>query len=481
MKDVTIIGGGVIGCLTARALSHFALDICLLERRHDVSSETSKANSAIVHAGFDAKLGSAKARFNVLGNAMMEQTCKDLDVHFVRNGSMLLAFDDAQRDTLADILVRGRQNGVPGLSILTGDEARALEPNISKEVVAVLRAETGGIVCPYMLTHNAAQNAAENGVKILRNTAATSITWNGEFFVITTNNGTIETKYIINAAGLHADAVARMAGDDSISIRPRRGEYMLMDKAVGSLVSHTVFQTPTKMGKGILVTPTVDGNLLIGPNATDSDDKTDFDTTTEGLDQVFTGACQSVPTLSKRTIITSFTGLRAVSDNDDFVIGFSEKVPNFLHLAGIQSPGLSAAPAIAGHAADLIGGRIAGIQKNPSFNPCIAPKPRIMEISTDELHALIQKNPQYGSIVCRCETVSEGEIVDSIQCECGAHDLDGVKRRTRAGMGRCQGGFCMPRVLEILVRETGYGFVDIRKNEDGSYILTGDTKGGAAK
>ena len=481
MRDVTIIGGGVIGCLTARALSNYVLDICLLERRHDVASGTSKANSGIVHAGFDAHVGSQKAHFNVLGNAMMEQTSRDLHVHFERNGAMLLAFDEAQRETLAEILARGQQNGVPHLSILTGDEARALEPSISKEVVAVLRAETSGIICPYMLTHNAAQNAAENGVDIQRNTSVDSIAWNGEFFVITTNQGIIETKYIINAAGLQADNIARMVGDNSISIIPRRGEYMLMDKQVGGLVSHTIFQTPTKMGKGILVTPTVDGNLLIGPNATDSDDKSNFDTTAEGLDTVFAGAIRSVPTLSKRTVITSFTGLRAVSDDNDFVIGFSETVPNFLHLAGIQSPGLSAAPAIAQHAADLIGGRIEDIRRNESFNPCIAPSPRITEITMDELHALIQKNPQYGNIVCRCETVSEGEIVDAIQCECGAHDADGIKRRTRAGMGRCQGGFCLSRVVDILARESGQEFADIQKNEDGSYILIGKTKGGATE
>ena len=479
MKDITIIGGGVIGCLTARALSQYALDICLLEQRHDVASATSKANSAIVHAGFDAKPGSNKARFNVLGNAMMEAICRALDVHFKRNGSMLLAFDAEQADTLSEILARGQENGVPGLSLLTGDEARRLEPNIAPAVVSALRAETGGIVCPYMLTHNAAQNAAENGVSILRSTKVENIVWNGDFFVITTNNSTIESKYIVNAAGLHADDIARMVGDSSISIAPRRGEYMLMDKQIGGLVSHTVFQTPTKMGKGILVTPTVDGNLLIGPNASDIEDKTDVDTTQDGLDQVFAGACRSVPALSKRDVITSFAGLRAVSENDDFVIGFSDCVPNLLHAAGIQSPGLSAAPAIAEHIASLLNERFGGIPKNKSFNPTIAQKPRIVEISTDELHALIQQNPAYGNIVCRCEAVSEGEIVDAIQCECGARDIDGVKRRTRAGMGRCQGGFCMPRVLEILSRETGIPFAEIIKNEDGSYILTTETKGGA--
>jgi len=481
MRDITIIGGGVIGCLTARALSKYKLDICLLERRHDVASETSKANSAIVHAGFDAKSGTNKAKYNVLGNAMMERVCEELDVHFKRNGSMLLTFDAEKAETLAEILTRGKTNGVPGLSLLTGDEARALEPNISKEVVAVLRAETGGIVCPYMLTHNAARNAAENGVDIRRGVNAEAVEWKNGHFVIHTNEGDVETRYILNAAGVHADDVARMAGDSGISIRARRGEYLLMDKKAGGFVSHTIFQTPTKMGKGILVTPTVDGNLLVGPSAMDSDDKNDVDTTREGLDAVTAGAMLSVPTLNPRDVITSFTGLRAVSDNDDFIIGFSEAVPNLLHAAGMQSPGLSAAPAVAAALADMLVERIGGAALNPNYNPRVAKSPRILEITPEELHALIQANPAYGNIICRCETVSEGEIVASIQNAAGARDIDGVKRRTRAGMGRCQGGFCMPRVLDILVRETGVPYTEIVKNENGSYILTADTKGGAAE
>jgi len=481
MRDITIIGGGVIGCLTARALARYALDICLIERRHDVSSETSKANSAIVHAGFDAHPGSEKARLNVLGNAMMEQTCRELDVHFVRNGSLVLAFDEAQCETLQDMLARGQANGVPGLSILPGEEARALEPNLSPDVAAVLRAETGGIVCPYMLTHNAAQNAAENGVTIWRGTEATAIAWNGAFYTIRTNKGPIETKYIINAAGLHADNVARMAGDDSIEIYPRRGEYMLLDKKAGHLAKHTIFQTPTAMGKGILVTPTVDGNLLIGPTAVNAEDKTEMGTTEEGLAQVFAGARLSVPAISMRDVITSFAGLRAIGQDDDFVIRFSDAASNFIHAAGIQSPGLSAAPAIAAYVAELFCARVGELVLNPSYDPCIEKKPRVAALSAADLHALIQKNPAYGNIVCRCETVSEGEITDAVHCACGAEDIDGVKRRTRAGMGRCQGGFCMPRVLEIVSRELGIPFTDVVKNEEGSYILTAQTKGGAGK
>jgi Predicted dehydrogenase len=478
MRDVTIIGGGVIGCLTARALSQYMLNICLIEKNNDTSSETSKANSGIVHAGFDAPIGSQKARFNVRGSAMMEQTCKELDVHFKQNGSLVLAFDDEQCKTLQEMLERGKENGVEGISIILGDEVRTLEPNVSQNVIAALRAETGGIVCPYNLTHNAAQNAAENGVTFLRNTQATSIKWNGDFYTVQTNNDTIETKYIINAAGLYADEVAAMAGDNSISIYPRRGEYMLMDKKVGTLTKHTIFQVPTKMGKGILVTPTVDGNLLIGPTALDAIDKANADTTDEGLEQVFSGACKSVTSLSKRDIITSFTGLRAVSQNDDFIIGFSEAIPNFINVAGIQSPGLSAAPAIAQHVAELLCTQIKSVEFNSSFIPNIEKKIHIAELSDEDLHKLIQKNPKYGNIICRCETVSEGEIVDAIQCECGADDIDGIKRRTRAGMGRCQGGFCMPRVLEIVSKEKGIPFASVTKNDAGSYILTTQTKGG---
>ena len=478
MRDITIIGDGVVGCLVARALSRYAFDVCLIEQCNDTASETSKANSGIVHAGFDAPVGSEKARFNALGSAMMEQTCKELDVHFKRNGSLVLAFDEEQGRVLQEILERGKENGVQGLSILSAGEVQEIEPNLSHNVVAALLAKTGGIVCPYTLTHNAAQNAVENGAQILRNTKALSIKWNGDFYTIQTNNGIIETKYIVNAAGLYADEIARMAGDDTISIYPRRGEYMLMDKKVGALVRHTIFQVPTKMGKGILVTPTVDGNLLIGPTAENLENKADTDTTIQGLEQVFDGACKSVKGLSRRDVITSFSGLRAVSSTDDFIIGFSKAIPNFVHAAGIQSPGLSAAPAIAEYVAELFCIKVDGVETNPSFKPFIEKKPRVAEISAEKLQALIDKNPAYGNIICRCETVSEGEIVDAVQCECGAEDIDGVKRRTRAGMGRCQGGFCMPRVLEIVSRETGVPFTSVKKNETGAYILTAETKGG---
>ncbi len=481
MKDITIIGGGVIGCLIAREIAKYDIEICVIEKHSDVASETSKANSSIVHGGFDAPVGSNKAKFNVKGNKMMKKTCEQLNVHYKNNGSIVLAFNDEQVETLKEIYERGIKNGVGGLSIISGEEVREIEPSISKEAKAAILAKTGGIVCPYKLTHNAAQNAAENGVQFIFNCKLIEIENKGDYFNLITTKGNIETKYIINAAGVFADEVARMAGDNTFSIYPRKGEYILFDKKLGKEVNHTIFQTPTKLGKGILVTPTVDGNLLIGPTALNIENKNDYDTTREVLLEVLEGAKKSVPSISSKNIITSFSGLRAIADKDDFIIGISEKVERLINVAGIQSPGLSASPAIAEYVAQLLNDINHGkLPLKADYNPTIEVKPEIISITTEELAELVNKNPAYGKIVCRCETVSEGEIVDSIKCECGATTIDGVKRRTRAGMGRCQGGFCMPRVLEILSRELGIPFTKIQKNDEGTFILQSETKGGIA-
>ncbi|MDR2650154.1 MAG: NAD(P)/FAD-dependent oxidoreductase [Clostridiales bacterium] len=469
-----IIGGGVVGALTARALAKYSCSVLLVEKNSDVAAGSSKANSGVAHAGFDAAPGSNKAVYNVLGSRVMESVCEELDVHYKRNGSMVLAFSEDETAELRALLRQGTENGVGGLSIISGSEARALEPALSGEVKSALLAETGGILCPYSLAANAAECAALNGAAIIRGAEAADIRKEGGCFTVAAALGTFKGKYVINAAGLYADKISRAAGDDSIHITPRRGEYMLFDKKLGGLVSHTIFQTPHKvLGKGVLVTPTVDGNLLIGPNALNLDDGGASETTLAGQTAIWELASKSVPCIKRSGLITSFAGLRAVADEDDFIIGWSKAVPGLLNAAGIQSPGLTASPAIAEYLAGLIVEAEGGLGLNPSFNPCLEKRPAIPELSEADLNALIEKNAAYGNIVCRCETVSEGHISEAIRRDCGAVDIDGVKRRTRAGMGRCQGGFCMPRVLEILARETGRPFTEMTKKGDGSYILSG--------
>ena len=475
--DIVIIGGGVIGALTARELSKYSCSVLLLEKNRDVGTGSSKANSGIAHAGYDAKPGSKKAFFNARGSEMMEGVCRELDVHYKRNGSMVLAFNDEEKELLYELKRQGAENGVSGLSIIGGEEARRLEPALSEEVRYALLAETGGIVCPYTLAANAAENALLNGAVIKRDTEVKGIRRGNGCFSIDTSDGLFNSRYIVNAAGMYADDISRLAGDNSIRLTPRRGEYMLFDKKLGGLVSHTIFQIPSKIyGKGVLVTPTVDGNLLIGPNALNLEEggKEAAETTADGQAAVWDRALRSVPGIKRSGLITSFAGLRAIAGADDFITGWSETVPGLLHAAGIQSPGLTASPAIAGYLAGLISEAEGGLRPNTAFNPYLKKRPAILELSEDDLNALILKDAAYGNIVCRCETVSEGHVAEAVHRACGAVDIDGVKRRTRAGMGRCQGGFCMPRVLEIIARETGRAFTDITKKDSGSYILTGN-------
>jgi len=462
--------------LTARALSRFECPALLLEKNRDVSSGASKANSGIAHAGFDAKPGTKKALFNVRGSRMMEGVCNELGVRYRRNGSMVLAFNDGEYEHLKSLRRQGEANGAGGLSILDGDAARRLEPALSGDVKYALLAEAGGIVCPYSLAANAAEHAARNGVTIKRDAEVTDIRRENGLFYVKAGGTEYAGRLLINAAGLHAGDIARLAGDGSIRVKPRRGEYMLFDKKIGGTVSHTIFQVPSAVyGKGVLVTPTVEGTLLVGPNAQDLEygDAQADETTVGGQADVWARALKSVPGIARSSLITSFAGLRAISDTDDFILGWSESVPGLLNAAGIQSPGLTASPAIAEHLAGLIGEAEGGLRPNPGYNPRLEERPAILELSEKDLQVLIAKDAAYGNIICRCETVSEGHIVESIRRPCGAVDIDGVKRRTRAGMGRCQGGFCMPRVLEIIARETGRAFTEITKKDDGSYILTG--------
>lgn len=476
MKDVIIIGAGVIGCGIARELSAYVADILVLERGNDVSVGTSKANSGIVHGGYDAKPGTLKAKYNVLGNAMFDELSEELDFPFRRNGSMILCFDESQKDSLKELYERGIKNGVKGMYIAEGNDAvRKLEPHVSEKAVAALVVPTGGIVSPYEMTVAYAENACVNGAEFRFLSEVTEITKGSDGFTVKCADGYSEkAKVVINCAGVYADVINNAVCENKLHITARKGDYVLMDKTCGYLADHTLFQLPTKMGKGILVTPTTHGNILVGPTATDVEDKDDVNTTAKELSDAFSKAVISVPELNRRNIITQFSGLRAHLDCDDFVIGESE-TENFYNVAGIESPGLSCAPAIATDIAKQVSQKLS-LKEKTYFERKRKGIPQFSKLSDTEREKLIDQNPLYGKIVCRCEVVTEGEIVDSIRRPCGAKDLDGVKRRTRAGMGRCQAGFCTPRIMEILARELGCDMQDVTKRGGESAVVVGKTK-----
>lgn len=468
--DVTIIGGGVTGAAVARELSRYQLKTCLVERAEDVCSGTSKANSAIVHAGYDAATGSLKAKMNVEGNRMMGELSKDLDFAFRRNGSLVLCFSEEDRPALQALYERGVANGVPELKIISGDEVRAMEPNVTDEVVAALYAPTGGIVCPFGLTIALAENACDNGVEFKFLTEVTDITKiEGGYELAVKGKEPITTRFVVNAAGVYADVFHNMVSDDKIEIVPRKGDYCLLDQEAGKHVDKTIFQLPGKYGKGVLVAPTIHGNLLIGPTATDIEDKEGTYTTAKELAEVTTKSAVSVKNIPYRQVITSFSGLRAHEKSDEFIIG--EAAEGFYDAAGIESPGLSSAPAIGVYLAELIAQK-SEARKKDDFIATRKGIPHVAAMSREDRAALIKERPDYGTIVCRCENVSEGEIVDSIRRTLGARSLDGIKRRVRQGMGRCQAGFCTPRTMEILSRETGIPMEEICKNQPGSEMIT---------
>lgn len=474
--DVVVIGAGVVGSLITRELSKYNIKIALLERCNDCAMGATKANSAIVHAGFDAVPGTLKAELNVRGVELMKKTCKELNVPLKNNGALVVAFSEDEMPHLKELLERGVKNGVPELRIVGQDELRQLESNIGETAVGALVAPTSSIVCPYELTIAGVENAVTNGAEFIRNCEVTAIKYENELFTLTTSQGEISAKYVINAAGVHSGEVASFIGDNSIEIIARHGDYYLLDKSQGTLVSRTIFQCPSKMGKGVLVSPTVDGNLIVGPSAEDTDNGDDTATTTVGLEKIYTNAIKSVPAVSLRNAITSFSGNRAHPTSDDFIIGSSEMNKNFINVAGIESPGLSSAPAIAEKVDGIINELSGGFEKKDNFNP-VRPEPvRFRNMSSEERAKLVEENKAYGRIVCRCETITEGEIIDAIHAPAGARDVDGVKRRTRAGMGRCQGGFCGSKVVEILARELNLPMNEITKFGGASNIMFDKTK-----
>jgi len=475
MYDVIIIGAGVIGSSVARALSKYHLKVLVLDKHSDVCEGTSKANSGIVHSGYDAKPGTIKAKFNLIGNRMMSDFCQKYRVPFRRNGSLVLAFSEEDIPKLEELKIQGMSNGVEGLEILTKQQVLAMEPNLNHSIVAALFAPTGGIVDPFELTIAQAEVANMNGVEFRFNTLVTNIEKRTAHFIISTNNDLIESKAVVNCAGVFSDDFNNMVSNNKLSITPRKGEYCLFDKEVGHFVDKTVFQLPTAYGKGVLVTPTAENNLLMGPTAYDIYDKYDNSTTAEGIKEVLSKAAQSVKYIPSAYIITAFSGLRATEASGDFVIGETKDVPGFFNAVGIESPGLTAAPAIGDYLSELVATKLKA-QLKSSYVDGREESVRFEPLSVNDKAKLIESNHEYGKIICRCEMVTLAEIKDAIHRPLGANTIDGVKRRTRAGAGRCQGGFCGPRVLEILSKELNKDPRDIAKFDQQAILLVGFDK-----
>ena len=479
MFDIAIIGAGVVGGMIAREMTKYNLKVCILEKNNDVATGATRANSAIVHAGFDAKEGSLKAKLNVKGSEMMETVAKELGVKYKRNGSLVIGFNEEDHAEIERLLARGQKNGVRDLRILEKEELHALEPNLSEPVTCALYAPTGAIICPYELTIASIGNAMDNGAELKLNFEVKSIEKIDGGYRVSSDNGQVEAACVINCAGLYSDEIAKMVGDNSFDVHPRRGEYILLDRENEQIFTHTIFRTPSKMGKGILITPTVHNNLLLGPTSYDMTDKEDKDTTAIGFDAILSNANVTAKSVPINKTITSFCGLRSVGSTGDFIINSPKK--GFINAAGIESPGLTSSPAIAEYIEEMLKDDGLELNLNPEYNPIRKPYYAFHEATVEEKNEIIKNNPAYGRIVCRCEGITEGEIIDAIRRNPQPHDLDGIKRRTRAQMGRCQGGFCGPYVTEILSKELDIPYESVTKFGGESLINVDITKGGQSQ
>jgi glycerol-3-phosphate dehydrogenase len=487
--DTAVIGAGVTGSCIARELTKTSAKVVLIEKENDVSCGSSKANSGIIHAGYDPVPETLMARFNVRGSLLYPDLAEKLCFDYKRIGSLVIAFDEAGKALLNSLLVRGRANGVTELCIVDSSELHIMEPNISENALAALYAPTAGIVSPYKAAWAFAEGAVINGAEFMRNTAVHAITREDGIFVLHTGHGDVKARFVVNAAGVSADRVSAMAGARRFVIRQRRGEYCLLDNKCSSLVNHVLFQTPTVLGKGVLITRTVDGNILIGPSADDqSAEMYEYKgTTAASQSDILSKASLTIPDIPRGNIINSFAGVRAVAYTagsggkadepvNDFIVEEDADVRGFFNAGGICSPGLSAAPAVAEYMLALLGKAGLDTAKRSGF---IEERKGITAFSTagtKKKLQLIKENPLYGQIICRCETVTEAEIVQAVHCPLGALDLDGIKRRTRAGMGRCQSGFCSPRVAEILSREAHIPMTSVTKKGGASFVLDGKTR-----
>lgn len=473
MFDVAIIGAGVIGCATAYKLSKYDLKVCVVEKENDVAMGATRANSAIIHAGYDPEPDTLMARLNVDGCEQAKVLCEKLSVPYKNIGSMVLAFSEEEVKTVKELYERGVKNGVPGIEIIDAEEVLRREPDVSDKVLCALWAPSAGVINPWEYAVAFAETAATNGTEYIFDFNVKDIEKKEDHYVITADDRTVEAKYIVNAAGVYSDAIHNMVAEPSFKIIPSKGQYYLMDKAEGAKANCTLFQCPSSVGKGVLVSPTVHGNLIVGPDATNSDNRDKVNTSGTQLDFVRNTAAKSVPNINYRNAIRNFAGMRANSDKDDFVIGVAAS--GFIDLAGIKSPGLSAAPAIADEAVKLLNSEGLSLTEKDSY---VTERKHIIfkELSNEEKARVIKENPLYGRIICRCETITEGEIVNAIHSPIPAHTVDGIKRRCNAGMGRCQGGFCGPKVLEIIARELNIDPLEVLKDKNGSNILKSATK-----
>ncbi|MGD9604952.1 MAG: NAD(P)/FAD-dependent oxidoreductase [Bacilli bacterium] len=472
MYDVIIVGAGVNGAFIARDLAKYQLKVLVLEKENDVCNVTSCANSAIIHSGYDPHPHTLKARLNVLGNAMYDDVCRDLDVEFSRIGSLTLAFTDEEMEQMPLLISYAKENGVP-IQELTYEEVLAIEPNINKNVKKALFAPTAGIINPFELVVALMENAMENGVELQLNEEVVNIVRKNEIYEVTTTKGTYFTKVVVNAAGLFADQVNNFVSEKKEVIIPRKGEYFVLDHFNEPFVSHVLFSIPTSKGKGVLITPTTSENYLIGPSSTFIEDKDDFSTNNDILDQVLITAQKLVENIPMGKLIREFSGLRAYHKSNDFVINHYQ---GFINVLGMQSPGLASAPATSKMVLDFISTYFTLVDK-VNYQSKRRPLFRLNKMNFEERNQLITQNPQFGNIVCRCEQISEGEVVDAIHRLCGATSIKGVKKRVRPGSGKCQGGFCEPLIMRILARELHKPLNEIKFDDEGSYILLEKTKG----
>lgn len=485
MIDVAIIGTGVCGAAVARELSKYRdLQIVCLEKDTDVANGTSKANSGIVHAGYDPKPGTLMAKYNVKGNAMIRQLAKDLDIPYRQNGSLVVAFDDEDMKTVQALYQRGLENGVPDLSVIDAQEVRRLEPNINPDIKGALYAKSAGVISPWELAIAQMEVAVQNGVEVRLETEVTGISLCGDHFEVTvkTNQGTevLEAKFVVNAAGVHSEEVCSYISKPNFHIVPNKGQYYLLDKTQGALVERVIFQCPSKVGKGVLVSPTAHGNLIVGPDAVDVDNAEDVSTTAQQLAFVRSTAARTCDKINYRESIRNFAGVRAQGTVDEFIVGTVPETDRFINIANIKSPGLTSSPAIAVDVVSMMGEVGLPLKEKDDYVKT-RQIVRFRELDEAGKQRIIEKDPRYGRVICRCETITEGEIVAAIHAPIGARTVDGVKRRCNAGMGRCQGGFCSPRVLDIICRETGLKPEEIRKDKAGSNILIGQTPKGQYK
>ena len=468
MRDIILIGAGVVGCSIARELSKYNLDVLVVEKNSDVSEGISKGNSGIVHAGYNEKIGTLKAKLNIEGNKIFDDLSRDLQFPFKRNGAFILAFSDKDMKTLESLKEKGEKLGIEGLEILTREEALNIEPNLNKEIVGVLNVKTSGIVSPYEMTIALAENAAENGVEFKLNSKVTSIEKISEGYKVTLNNKEIVNgKLIINASGLEGAFLNNLVSMSKREINPVKGEYCLFDKVAGAMINKTLFQVPSKLSKGVLVTPTAEGNLLVGPNAVEG--KT-LETSREGIDEILDKSKKSVEELPLARILNTFSGIRPKTKGGDFIIEEVEDAKNFINVIGIDSPGLTAAPAIGVYVVNMIKERLDLVEKK-NFKKTREKIVRFAELSLEEKNRLIKEKPAYGHMVCKCEFVTEGEIVEAIHRPIKALTVDAIKRRTRASMGGCQGIGCTLPISKILSRELGIDISDINKNSEGSPVI----------